>query len=153
MLLYTHLLLSLQASVLWLFIVTFNHDAKPPPKWILREFNVSRIQRDVASRYLWKRHGFKSRWSTDFFFFFFKASYANCINCVHSCENHPIILHLTSSSLSIGAFFCICCVMERLFFIFHPICWQLSLFELWKFSWHSSFNPLSPKSDKLQFSP
>ena len=43
MLFYTHLLLLLQPSVLWLSIVTFNNDAKPPPKWILREFDVSRI--------------------------------------------------------------------------------------------------------------
>ena len=34
MLFYTHLLLLLQPSVLWLSIVTFNNDAKPPPKWI-----------------------------------------------------------------------------------------------------------------------
>ena len=43
MLFYTHLLLLLQPSVLWLSIVSFNNDAKPPPKWILREFDVSRI--------------------------------------------------------------------------------------------------------------
>ena len=41
---YTPLLLLLQPSVLWLSIVTFNNDAKPPPKWILREFDVSRIR-------------------------------------------------------------------------------------------------------------
>ena len=35
--------LLLQASVLWLSIVTFNNDAKSPPKGILREFDVSRI--------------------------------------------------------------------------------------------------------------
>ena len=40
MLFYTHLLLLLQTSVLWLSIVTFNNDAKPPPKWILREFSL-----------------------------------------------------------------------------------------------------------------
>ena len=40
----THLLLVLQPSVLWLSIVTFNNDAKPPPKWIFREFDVSRIR-------------------------------------------------------------------------------------------------------------
>ena len=41
MLLYTHLLLLLHASVLWLSIaVTFNNDAKLPPKWILREFSI-----------------------------------------------------------------------------------------------------------------
>ena len=40
---YTHLLLLLQPSVQWLSIVNFNNDAKPPPKWILREFDVSRI--------------------------------------------------------------------------------------------------------------
>ena len=34
MLFYTHLLLLLQASVLWHSIVTFDNDAKPPPKWI-----------------------------------------------------------------------------------------------------------------------
>ena len=43
MLSYTHLLLLLQPSVLRLSIVTFNDDAKPPSKWILREFDVSRI--------------------------------------------------------------------------------------------------------------
>ena len=43
MLFNTHLLLLLQPSVLWLSIVSFNNDAKPPPKWILREFDVSRI--------------------------------------------------------------------------------------------------------------
>ena len=43
MLFYTHLLLLLQPSVWWLSIVNFNNDAKPPPKWILREFDVSRI--------------------------------------------------------------------------------------------------------------
>ena len=36
----THLLLLLQPSVLWLSIVSFNNDAKPPTKWILREFDV-----------------------------------------------------------------------------------------------------------------
>ena len=40
---YTPLLLLLQPSVLWLSIVTFNNDAKSPPKLILREFDVSRI--------------------------------------------------------------------------------------------------------------
>ena len=40
---YTRLLLLLQPSVGWLSIVNFNNDAKPPPKWILREFDVSRI--------------------------------------------------------------------------------------------------------------
>ena len=34
MLFYTHLLLLLQPSVLWLSIVTLNNDAKLPPKWI-----------------------------------------------------------------------------------------------------------------------
>ena len=38
---YTSLLLLLQPSVQWLSIVNFNNDAKPPPKWILREFDVS----------------------------------------------------------------------------------------------------------------
>ena len=42
MLFYTHLLLLLQPSVLWLSIVTFNNNAKPQPKWILREFDVLR---------------------------------------------------------------------------------------------------------------
>ena len=41
---YTPLLLLLQPSVQWLSIVNFNNDAKPPPKWILREFDVSRIR-------------------------------------------------------------------------------------------------------------
>ena len=44
MLFNTHLLLLLQPSVLWLSIVSFNNDAKPPPKWILREFDVSWIR-------------------------------------------------------------------------------------------------------------
>ena len=44
MLFYTHVLLLLQPSVLWLSIATFNNDAKPPPKWIFREFDVSWIQ-------------------------------------------------------------------------------------------------------------
>ena len=39
---YTHLLLLLQPSVLWLSIVSFKNDAKLPPKWILLEFDVSR---------------------------------------------------------------------------------------------------------------
>ena len=30
--------------MLWLSIVTFNNDAKPPPKLILRELDVSRIR-------------------------------------------------------------------------------------------------------------
>ena len=42
MLFNTHLLLLLQPSVLWLSIVTFNNEAKPPPKWFLRKFDVSR---------------------------------------------------------------------------------------------------------------
>ena len=37
---YTHLL---QPSVQCLSIVNFNNDAKPPPKWILREFDVSQV--------------------------------------------------------------------------------------------------------------
>ena len=41
---YTPLLLLLQPSVQWLSIVNFNNDAKPPLKWILREFDVSRIR-------------------------------------------------------------------------------------------------------------
>ena len=44
MLFYTHVLLLLQPSVLWLSIATFNNDAKPPPKWILLEFDVFRIR-------------------------------------------------------------------------------------------------------------
>ena len=44
MLFYTHLLLLLQPSVLWLSIVSFNNDAKLPPKWILRESDVSRLR-------------------------------------------------------------------------------------------------------------
>ena len=44
MLFYTHLLLLLQPSVLWLSIVNFNNDTKPPPKWIFRKFDVSRIR-------------------------------------------------------------------------------------------------------------
>ena len=44
MLFYTHLLLLLQPLVLWLSIVTFDNDVKPPPKWILRELDVSRIR-------------------------------------------------------------------------------------------------------------
>ena len=42
---YTHLLLLLRPSVQWLSIVNFTmKDAKSPPKWILREFHVSRIR-------------------------------------------------------------------------------------------------------------
>ena len=41
MLFYTRLLLLLQPPVLWLSIVTFNNDAKLPPKWILREFSIA----------------------------------------------------------------------------------------------------------------
>ena len=44
MLFNTHLLLLLQPSVLLLSIVSFNNDVKPPPKWIFREFDVSRIR-------------------------------------------------------------------------------------------------------------
>ena len=44
MLFNTHLLLLLQPSVQWLSTVSFNNDAKPPPKWVLREFDVSRIR-------------------------------------------------------------------------------------------------------------
>ena len=39
---YTHLLLLLKTPVMWLSIVAFNNAAKP--KWILREFDVSRTQ-------------------------------------------------------------------------------------------------------------
>ena len=38
MLFYT---LLLKPSVMWLSIATFNNDVKPPPKWILREFDAS----------------------------------------------------------------------------------------------------------------
>ena len=41
---YTPLLLLLKPSVLWLSIVNFDNNAKQPPKWILREFDVSRIR-------------------------------------------------------------------------------------------------------------
>ena len=41
MLFYTHLLLLLQPSVLWLYIVTFNNDAKLLPKLVLREFSIA----------------------------------------------------------------------------------------------------------------
>ena len=41
MLFYTRLLLLLQAPVLWLSIVTFNNDAKLPPKWILCELSTA----------------------------------------------------------------------------------------------------------------
>ena len=44
MLFYSHLLLLLQPSLLWLFIVTFLNDANPLPNWILREWDVSWIQ-------------------------------------------------------------------------------------------------------------
>ena len=45
--LYAHLLLLLQPSVLWLSIVTFNNYVKlSGTKWILREFDVSRIHPD-----------------------------------------------------------------------------------------------------------
>ena len=44
---YTPLLLLLQPSVQWLSI-NFNNDAKPPPKWNLREFDVSQIQPRLA---------------------------------------------------------------------------------------------------------
>ena len=49
MLFYTHLLLLQQPSVLWPSLITFNNDAKPPPKWILREYDVSQIWRGVVS--------------------------------------------------------------------------------------------------------
>ena len=39
---YTPLLLLPQPSVQWLSIVNVNNDVKPPPKWILRELDVSR---------------------------------------------------------------------------------------------------------------
>ena len=44
MLFYTHLRLLLKPSELWLSIATFNNHEKPPPKWILCEFDVSRIR-------------------------------------------------------------------------------------------------------------
>ena len=40
MLFYTHLLLLLQPSVMWLYIVTFSNHAKLPPKWILSKFGT-----------------------------------------------------------------------------------------------------------------
>ena len=43
LLFYTHVLLLLQPSMLWLSIVTLN-DTKPPPEWILRQFDVFRIR-------------------------------------------------------------------------------------------------------------
>ena len=39
---YTHLLLLLKTPVMWLSIIAFNNAGKP--KWILRKFDVSRIQ-------------------------------------------------------------------------------------------------------------
>ena len=48
MLFYTHLLLLLQPSVQWVSIVAFNNDAKPPPKWILREFDASQMRPRVG---------------------------------------------------------------------------------------------------------
>ena len=58
MLFNTHLLLLLQPSVLWLSIVSFNNDSKPPPKWILREFDVSRIGPRLGGlRHLERLHG------------------------------------------------------------------------------------------------
>ena len=48
MLFSTHLLLLLQPSVLWLSIVTFNNDAKPPPRRILREFDVLRTRPQLS---------------------------------------------------------------------------------------------------------
>ena len=44
MVFYTHELLLLHSSVLWLSIATFNNDAKAPPKLILLEFDVFRIR-------------------------------------------------------------------------------------------------------------
>ena len=58
MLFITHLLLMLQPSVLWLSIVSFNNDAKPPTKWILREFDVSRIRPQLGGLpHLERLHG------------------------------------------------------------------------------------------------
>ena len=48
MLFYTHVLLLLQPSVLWLSIATFNNDAKPPPERVLLEFDVLRIGSDLG---------------------------------------------------------------------------------------------------------
>ena len=57
---YTRLLLLLQPSVLWLSIVSFNNDGKPPPRWILREFDVSRIRsRLCGSTPPWRLHGWE----------------------------------------------------------------------------------------------
>ena len=41
---FTHLLLLLKPLVQWLPIVNFNNNAKPPPKRILREFDVPQIR-------------------------------------------------------------------------------------------------------------
>ena len=58
MLFNTQLVHLLQPSVLWLSIVSFNNDAKPPPKWILREFDVSRIgPRQGGLPHLERLHG------------------------------------------------------------------------------------------------
>ena len=53
MLFYTHLLLLLQPSVLWLSIVTLNNDAKVPLKWILREFSISNPTPDRRATPSW----------------------------------------------------------------------------------------------------
>ena len=46
---YTHLLLLLQPSVLWLSIITLNHDAKSHRQSeVLHEFDVSRIRPRVG---------------------------------------------------------------------------------------------------------
>ena len=47
---YTHLLLLLQPIVLWLYIVTFNNDAKLPPKWILRESDPGKASYPTLKR-------------------------------------------------------------------------------------------------------
>ena len=55
---YTHLMLLLQPSVQWRSIVNFNNDAKPLPKWILREFDVPLIRPGQAGYPTLKRlHG------------------------------------------------------------------------------------------------
>ena len=48
---------------------------------------------------------------------------------------------------------CLLCYGAVFFFIFHQFAGSSHRLNFKKFSWHSSFNPLSPKSDKHQFSP
>ena len=64
---------------------------------------------DAPFPFVSQGHGFKSCWCPEFF----QASYANCINCVHNCEDHSsfdfisavfiydlLDIHLSHSSLS-----------------------------------------------------